>query len=51
MPIPLADKYPLHFRKTYFPGQMHGDPENEFENHAFAAQIIGIPAADWMQRE
>jgi len=40
---PLADKYPLHFRKTYFPGQMHGDPENELENHSLAAQIIPIP--------
>jgi hypothetical protein len=40
---PLADKYPLHFRKTYFLGQMHGDPEKEFANHALAAQIIPIP--------
>jgi hypothetical protein len=41
--FPLAAKYPLHFRKSYFPGQMHGDPKDEFENHARAAELIGIP--------
>ena len=24
--FPLAATYPLHFRKTYFPGRLHGDP-------------------------
>ena len=41
--FPLAAKYPLHFRKSYFPGQMHGDPKDEFENHARAAALIAIP--------
>jgi hypothetical protein len=39
---PLAAKYPLHFRKTYFPGQLHGDPEREFENQVLASQMIPI---------
>ncbi len=40
---PLAVAYPLHFRKTYFPGQLHDDPEVEFDNHARANQIIPVP--------
>ncbi len=40
---PLAQEYPLHFRKLYFPGRMHGDPASEFAAHAAAAKIIGIP--------
>jgi hypothetical protein len=39
----LAEKYPFHFRKSYFPGQMHGETVDEFENHARAAELIGIP--------
>jgi hypothetical protein len=39
----LADKYPFHFRKSYFPGQMHGETVDEFANHARAAELIGIP--------
>ena len=41
--FPLAAEYPLHFRKSYFPGQMHGDTKDEFENHARASQLIDIP--------
>jgi hypothetical protein len=40
---PLAKTYPLHFRKTYFPGRLHGDPQSEFENHQRASAIIGLP--------
>jgi len=40
---PLAETYPLHFRKVYFPGRMHGDPASEFEAHHLAAQVLGIP--------
>ncbi len=41
--FPLATQYPLHFRKSYFPGQMHGDTKDEFDNHARAATLIDIP--------
>jgi hypothetical protein len=40
---PEAQKYPLHFRKTYFPGRIRGDPEVEFERHRRASEILGIP--------
>lgn len=40
---PLAAVYPLHFRKTYFPGRLHGDPKDEFENLERASRIIGLP--------
>src|SRR4051812_38501805 len=39
----LAAAYPLHFRKTYFRGQLHGDPQDEFDAHALASQTIPIP--------
>ena len=39
----LAEKYPFHFRKSYFPGQMHGETVDEFANHARASELIGIP--------
>ncbi len=38
-----ACEYPLHFRKTYYPGKMHGDPRIEFERHELASQLIGLP--------
>jgi hypothetical protein len=41
--FPLALRYPLHFRKSYFPGQMHGDTKDEFDNHARASALIDIP--------
>ena len=40
---PLADQYPLHFRKTYFPGRLHGDPEKEFQSQQRASELIQIP--------
>lgn len=40
---PLANTYPLHFRKTYFPGRLHGDPRQEFEFQTQASTLIGVP--------
>lgn len=40
---PLAAKYPLHFRKTYFPGRLRGDPKHEFECQLLASDLIGVP--------
>ncbi len=40
---PLAAVYPLHFRKTYFPGRLRGDTEVEFERHARASEVLDIP--------
>jgi hypothetical protein len=39
----LAKVYPLHFRKTYFPGRLQGDPKVEYEQHARASEVIGVP--------
>lgn len=39
----LARKYPLHFRKTYYPGGMHGDPRTEFDLHQRASAIVPVP--------
>jgi hypothetical protein len=41
--FPAAVTYPLHFRKTYFRGRMHGDPAEEYENQLFASQLTSIP--------
>lgn len=38
-----ANTYPLHFRKTLYPGRLHGDPRHEFARHTEAAAAIGIP--------
>lgn len=40
---PLAATYPLHFRKTYYPGRLRGDTEIEFKRHARASEVLGIP--------
>jgi hypothetical protein len=40
---PPADTYPLHFRKTYFPGRLHGDPQVEFEGYRLASELCGTP--------
>lgn len=40
---PLTEKYPLHFRKTYFPIRMHGDPKDEYERLAEASELLDIP--------
>ena len=41
--FPRAQLYPLHFRKTYYPGRLHGDPKGEFDRQTEAAALIGIP--------
>jgi hypothetical protein len=43
--FPAARTYPLHFRKTYYPARLHGDPRLEFERQNEAAALIGLPAA------
>lgn len=40
---PLAAQYPLHFRKTYFPGRLHGDPKHEYDCQMEASRLIGVP--------
>ncbi len=40
---PLAAVYPLHFRKTYYPGRLRGDTALEFDRHARASDVLGIP--------
>jgi hypothetical protein len=42
---PLAQSYPLHFRKTYYPGRLHGDPRQERDRQNEAAEILGNPPA------
>lgn len=39
----LARAYPLHFRKTYYPGKLHGDPGTEFELHQRASGLVDVP--------
>jgi hypothetical protein len=41
--FPLAATYPLHFRKTYFAGRLHGDPGVEFDNSTRAGAVIDLP--------
>jgi hypothetical protein len=41
--FPLASEYPLHFRKTYYPGRLRGDAATEFERHARVSAILGLP--------
>lgn len=38
----LAAKYPLHFKKTYFPARLHGDPRIEFDRQLGASQLIDV---------
>jgi hypothetical protein len=38
-----AATYPLHFRKTYFPGRMHADPQVEFDHHLLASRLSTVP--------
>ncbi|MDB4980508.1 MAG: hypothetical protein JWM82_1260 [Myxococcales bacterium] len=38
-----AQLYPFHFRKTYFPGRLHGDPQVEYERQLRASQLCGTP--------
>lgn len=39
----LARRFPLHFRKTYYPGGMHGDPRAEFDLHLRASAVVPVP--------
>ena len=41
--FPLAATYPLHFRKTYFAGSLHGDPAIEYECGMRASALIDQP--------
>jgi len=41
--FPAAAKYPLHFRKIYYPGRLHGDPAVEFACQELASKLVGIP--------
>ena len=41
--FPMAATYPMHFRKTYFPGRLRGDPCAEFENQKRASEILDAP--------
>jgi hypothetical protein len=41
--FPAARTYPLHFRKRYYPGRLHGDPKLEFDRQSEAATLVGIP--------
>jgi hypothetical protein len=40
---PLSNAYPLHFRKTYFPGRLRGNAEIEFDRHNRVSDVLGIP--------
>jgi hypothetical protein len=40
---PAAETFPLHFRKTYFPGRLHDDPKIEFDAHLLASQLCRTP--------
>ncbi|MBE2181531.1 MAG: hypothetical protein IAE97_13780 [Chthoniobacterales bacterium] len=41
--FPLAEKYPMHFRKSYFPGRLRGDPSVEFAHQQRASEILDAP--------
>jgi hypothetical protein len=38
-----AKTYPLHFRKTYFPGRLYEDPSIEYQNHLAASALCATP--------
>jgi hypothetical protein len=40
---PAAAVYPLHFRKTYFPGRLQADPKVEFAHHLLASRLSPVP--------
>jgi hypothetical protein len=39
---PLARQYPLHFRRTYFAGRLHGDLAVEYEGTLRASRLVGV---------
>jgi hypothetical protein len=38
-----ARTYPLHFRKTYFPGRMGAETREEFAHHLRASELTTVP--------
>ena len=40
---PATETYPLHFRKTYFPASLHGDPQVEFQRQMRASEWLTVP--------
>jgi hypothetical protein len=40
---PMADSYPLHFRKQYFAARLHGDPRVEYESSELASKLAELP--------
>lgn len=40
---PLAARYPLHFRKTFSPARLQGDPVKELESQTLAGTIVRVP--------
>jgi hypothetical protein len=41
--FPAAATYPLHFRKTYFPASLHGDPQVEYQRQLRASELLPVP--------
>jgi len=41
--FPLAEKYPVHFRKTYYPGAFHKPPQREYDHHLQISSILDVP--------
>lgn len=41
--FPLAEKYPVHFRKTYYPGAFHKPPQEEYDHHLQISRILDVP--------
>jgi hypothetical protein len=40
--LPLAATYPLHFKKTYYPARLHGDPKVEYDRQLDASRLIAV---------
>ena len=40
--LPLAATYPLHFKKTYYPARIHGDPKVEYDRQLDASRLIAV---------
>jgi len=41
--FPLAEKYPVHFRKTYYPVAFHKPPQLEYDHHLQVSKILDVP--------
>lgn len=42
--FPLAQEYPAHFLKLYYPWTFHRDPKIEYDNTLAASEILGSPS-------